>query len=448
MPASRKKPPPPPEQQRPQRKRSPPPSDAALAMTNGEYNKLPASGSSALTPERKSPAPAKRKRGGGGRRLFDGAAMEQENDDDDDDDDEEEEDEEEEEEAEEETEEEEDDDDDGDEPSEYVKKREANLHRNQTTLREIKAKHLRLGPVDEEQDGALEAALKAVGRAPEADEPEDSNEECEAPGQDSEDEDDEDEDLGFGSSSRSRGRGGSARHGGASAGGASSSDGPANGRGLSPEKQARLDKHKELNKAEVRKRQREEASWMGIEHEVSAVRSVWRQAADRTGHGKPQIAPGMPAGVAPGFVAIGGSQMMALNLAHQLMPGILYLAKKDSKKAVAYAIFASCGYEDDSTISEDEFWYTGQGGNDLLSSKQQFNDQEMTRGNLALKRNMETKLPVRVFRGEKQQGKNRKNDPLYGSANKLTFFAGCGRLSTSSSPRRRAPASAASCASA
>lgn len=41
-------------------------------------------------------------------------------------------------------------------------------------------------------------------------------------------------------------------------------------------------------------------------------------------------------------------------------------------------------YEDDQDNSEDII-YTGQGGNDLLGKKHQVKDQEMSRGNLALK---------------------------------------------------------------
>lgn len=41
-------------------------------------------------------------------------------------------------------------------------------------------------------------------------------------------------------------------------------------------------------------------------------------------------------------------------------------------------------YEDD-TDNADEILYTGQGGHDLLGSKQQIKDQKLERGNLALK---------------------------------------------------------------
>lgn len=44
----------------------------------------------------------------------------------------------------------------------------------------------------------------------------------------------------------------------------------------------------------------------------------------------------------------------------------------------------SGGYEDDVDNSEDVV-YTGQGGNDLLSTKKQIKDQKMEKGNLALK---------------------------------------------------------------
>jgi euchromatic histone-lysine N-methyltransferase len=44
----------------------------------------------------------------------------------------------------------------------------------------------------------------------------------------------------------------------------------------------------------------------------------------------------------------------------------------------------SGGYEDDVDNSEDVV-YTGQGGNDLLSTRKQVKDQKMEKGNLALK---------------------------------------------------------------
>jgi len=75
----------------------------------------------------------------------------------------------------------------------------------------------------------------------------------------------------------------------------------------------------------------------------------------------------------------------------------------------AYSIALSGGYEDDVDMGEC-FTYTGEGGRDLKGTKNnpknlrtaaQSKDQDLTRGNLALSRNVETKNPVRVIRGYK-----------------------------------------------
>lgn len=56
----------------------------------------------------------------------------------------------------------------------------------------------------------------------------------------------------------------------------------------------------------------------------------------------------------------------------------------DVELPVAVSIVMSGGYEDDVDNSEDMV-YTGQGGNDLLSTRRQIKDQKMEKGNLALK---------------------------------------------------------------
>ncbi|CAG5125180.1 unnamed protein product [Candidula unifasciata] len=77
----------------------------------------------------------------------------------------------------------------------------------------------------------------------------------------------------------------------------------------------------------------------------------------------------------------------------------------------AYSIALSGGYEDDIDLG-DCFTYTGEGGRDLKGTKSnpknlrtapQSRDQTLTRGNLALSKNVETKNPVRVIRGYKLQ---------------------------------------------
>lgn len=75
----------------------------------------------------------------------------------------------------------------------------------------------------------------------------------------------------------------------------------------------------------------------------------------------------------------------------------------------AYSIALSGGYDDNIDLGEG-FTYTGEGGRDLKGTKAnpknlrtapQSKDQTLTRGNLALSRNVETKHPVRVIRGYK-----------------------------------------------
>ncbi|WAR11774.1 UHRF1-like protein, partial [Mya arenaria] len=75
----------------------------------------------------------------------------------------------------------------------------------------------------------------------------------------------------------------------------------------------------------------------------------------------------------------------------------------------AYSIALSGGYDDNIDLGEC-FTYTGEGGRDLKGTKTnpknlrtaaQSKDQTLTRGNLALSRNVDTGNPVRVIRGYK-----------------------------------------------
>ena len=79
----------------------------------------------------------------------------------------------------------------------------------------------------------------------------------------------------------------------------------------------------------------------------------------------------------------------------------------------AYSVALSGGYEDDVDLG-DSFTYTGEGGRDLkgtaanpknLRTAPQSKHQTLTRGNLALSRNVETGNPVRVIRGYKLNSK-------------------------------------------
>jgi putative restriction endonuclease len=69
----------------------------------------------------------------------------------------------------------------------------------------------------------------------------------------------------------------------------------------------------------------------------------------------------------------------------------------------AVSIVMSGGYEDDRDDG-DEVLYTGEGGNDA-SARRQIADQTLTKGNLALARNLTLGTPVRVFRGHRLDSK-------------------------------------------
>lgn len=69
----------------------------------------------------------------------------------------------------------------------------------------------------------------------------------------------------------------------------------------------------------------------------------------------------------------------------------------------AESIVVAGGYEDDEDYG-DLIIYTGEGGNDPNTGKQ-VRDQEMTRGNLGLARNIDTGTPVRVIRSASTTGK-------------------------------------------
>jgi len=72
------------------------------------------------------------------------------------------------------------------------------------------------------------------------------------------------------------------------------------------------------------------------------------------------------------------------------------IATRGDSGAVSVAL--SGGYEDD--VDEGyRFIYTGAGGND--HRRGQTKDQQWTSQNLALRRNVETEMPIRVIRGYK-----------------------------------------------
>jgi euchromatic histone-lysine N-methyltransferase len=81
------------------------------------------------------------------------------------------------------------------------------------------------------------------------------------------------------------------------------------------------------------------------------------------------------------------------------LSGIDYVSKDKSPDGQPYAtaVCSSGGYEDDED-GGDTLWYTGEGGNDLLSSRRQTDSQRLDRGNLALYNSMCRKSPVRLLR--------------------------------------------------
>lgn len=83
-----------------------------------------------------------------------------------------------------------------------------------------------------------------------------------------------------------------------------------------------------------------------------------------------------------------------------------------SEQEGCYSLALSGGYEDDIDLG-DSFTYTGEGGRDLKGTKAnpknlrtapQSKDQALTKGNLALTKNVENGRPVRVIRGYKLAG--------------------------------------------
>uniref|UniRef100_A0A7N0T7Q8 Uncharacterized protein n=1 Tax=Kalanchoe fedtschenkoi TaxID=63787 RepID=A0A7N0T7Q8_KALFE len=100
------------------------------------------------------------------------------------------------------------------------------------------------------------------------------------------------------------------------------------------------------------------------------------------------------------------AEMVVIGFHSHWLNGIDYMGQNYSKVyknytfPLAVAIVISGQYEDDLDNSEDVI-YTGQGGNNLLGNKRQVKDQDLNRGNLALKNSCEHSVPVRVVRGHK-----------------------------------------------
>ncbi|CAM6097830.1 unnamed protein product [Calypogeia fissa] len=100
------------------------------------------------------------------------------------------------------------------------------------------------------------------------------------------------------------------------------------------------------------------------------------------------------------------TELLLISVHKQSQGGIDYITKDKSKFtdkngnpiSVAVSVIASGGYADD--IDEgDVLTYTGQGGNINVGNRRQAADQELVRGNLALKNCCDLGLAVRVIRG-------------------------------------------------
>ena len=101
--------------------------------------------------------------------------------------------------------------------------------------------------------------------------------------------------------------------------------------------------------------------------------------------------PGLPVGTE----FFGKAEMAVCGMHNKWLSGIDY--GKLQGQTIAVAVASSGGYEDDEDDG-DSLWYTGSGGNDLLSSRRQVAGQDLTNGNLGLFNCIESKTPVRMIR--------------------------------------------------
>ncbi|KAI7845254.1 hypothetical protein COHA_001296 [Chlorella ohadii] len=97
------------------------------------------------------------------------------------------------------------------------------------------------------------------------------------------------------------------------------------------------------------------------------------------------------------------SELSCINFHRPPVAGIDFVAGDKAGKGVpsfATSVMVSGWYQDDKDDAE-TIWYTGEGGNDLLHTRQQVADQQLKRGNKALLGNIMLGLPVRVTRKQK-----------------------------------------------
>lgn len=88
------------------------------------------------------------------------------------------------------------------------------------------------------------------------------------------------------------------------------------------------------------------------------------------------------------------AELCIIGLHHQIEKGIDYMEKDGMKLATS---IVSSGRYPNFMNSSDALIYSGEGGNPLVQNKRPPKDQALTHGNLALKNNMDQKVPVRVI---------------------------------------------------
>jgi SAD/SRA domain len=119
-------------------------------------------------------------------------------------------------------------------------------------------------------------------------------------------------------------------------------------------------------------------------------RTVYLRAPDDLPLDQPGPVFGDVAGVRPGARFHRREDLRRAGLHRRTQQGI------DWTSEGALAVVFSGGYADDEW-SEDDPWYTGEGGQDAPGGRQ-VRDQELTGGNLALERSYRAGVPVRVIR--------------------------------------------------
>ncbi|XP_018475689.2 histone-lysine N-methyltransferase, H3 lysine-9 specific SUVH4 [Raphanus sativus] len=132
-------------------------------------------------------------------------------------------------------------------------------------------------------------------------------------------------------------------------------------------------------------------------------------------------------GVDVGHQFFSRAEMVAVGFHSHWLNGIDYMGDDYQKEysdyhfPLATSIVMSGQYEDD-LDNADVVTYTGQGGHNLTGDKRQYKDQELVRGNLALKNCFEHEVPVRVIRGHDCKSSYSKRVYTYDGLYKVVKF--------------------------